>query len=130
MSNSEEKLISVKDLNFKYHNEIILENISFDIIKGQNVAILGRNGGGKSTLIKVLLGFLKKNPEKSNFSLIKRKSAIFLKLENSMLLSLLIYSTLLYPGLQIKKIFSDVLTKMKRKNRKSFERIRNFSFKR
>ena len=60
MSNSEEKLISVKDLNFKYHNEIILENISFDIIKGQNVAILGRNGGGKSTLIKVLLGFLKK----------------------------------------------------------------------
>ena len=51
MSNSEEKLISVKDLNFKYHNEIILENISFDIIKGQNVAILGRNGGGKSTLI-------------------------------------------------------------------------------
>ena len=43
MSNSEEKLISVKDLNFKYHNEIILENISFDIIKGQNVAILGRN---------------------------------------------------------------------------------------
>ena len=73
MSNSEEKLISVKDLNFKYHNEIILENISFDIIKGQNVAILGRNGGGKSTLIKVLLGFLKKKSGEIKFFIDKKK---------------------------------------------------------
>ena len=30
MSNSEEKLISVKNLNFKYHTEFILKNINFD----------------------------------------------------------------------------------------------------
>jgi len=31
-----------------------------DIYKGKNVAIIGRNGGGKSTLVKLMLGFLKK----------------------------------------------------------------------
>ncbi|MDO5089035.1 MAG: metal ABC transporter ATP-binding protein [Leptotrichiaceae bacterium] len=60
MDSSEKKLISVRNLSFKYHNDLILDNINFDILKGRNVAILGRNGGGKSTLIKVLLNFLKK----------------------------------------------------------------------
>ncbi|MBF4805867.1 MAG: ATP-binding cassette domain-containing protein, partial [Pseudoleptotrichia goodfellowii] len=48
-------------------------NISFDIIKEQNVAILGRNGGGKSTLIKVLLGFLKKKSGEIKFFIDKKK---------------------------------------------------------
>ena len=55
------KLVSVRDLNFKYNNDYILNDINLDIFKGKNVAILGRNGGGKSTLVKVMLGFLKKN---------------------------------------------------------------------
>ena len=73
MSNSEEKLISVKNLNFKYHTEFILKNINFDILKGRNVAILGRNGGGKSTLVKVLLNFLKKNSGEIKFFIDKDK---------------------------------------------------------
>ena len=73
MINSEEKLISVKNLNFKYHTEFILKNINFDILKGRNVAILGRNGGGKSTLVKVLLNFLKKNSGEIKFFIDKDK---------------------------------------------------------
>ena len=55
------KLVSVRNLNFKYSNDYILNDINLDIFKGKNVAILGRNGGGKSTLVKVMLGFLRKN---------------------------------------------------------------------
>lgn len=50
-------LIEINNLNFKYENNIILNNISFNITKNENIGILGRNGGGKSTLIKILLGF-------------------------------------------------------------------------
>ena len=73
MNNSQEKLISVRNLNFKYNKETILSDINFDIIKGENVAILGRNGGGKSTLIKVILGFLKKNSGSIEFFINKNK---------------------------------------------------------
>ena len=67
MINAENRLLSVKNLTFKYGNDVILQDVSLDIYKGKNVAILGRNGGGKSTLIKVILGFLKKNSGDVNF---------------------------------------------------------------
>ena len=52
-------LIEINNLNFKYENNIILDNVSFNVTKNENIGILGRNGGGKSTLIKIILGFLK-----------------------------------------------------------------------
>ncbi len=67
MINAENRLLSVKNLTFKYGNDVILQDVSLDIYKGKNVAILGRNGGGKSTLVKVILGFLKKSSGDVNF---------------------------------------------------------------
>lgn len=52
-------LIEINNLTFKYENNIILNDVSFDITQNENIGILGRNGGGKSTLIKILLGFIK-----------------------------------------------------------------------
>ena len=52
-------LIEINNLSFKYENNIILDNVSFNITQNENIGILGRNGGGKSTLIKLILGFLK-----------------------------------------------------------------------
>lgn len=51
--------IEVKNLFFKYEKEIILENINFTLKDKEFMAIIGPNGGGKSTLLKLLLGFLK-----------------------------------------------------------------------
>lgn len=56
-----EKLISLKNLSFRYGKDIVLKNVNLDICSKKNVAVIGRNGGGKSTLVKLILGFLKKS---------------------------------------------------------------------
>jgi zinc transport system ATP-binding protein len=51
------KIIEINNLNF----ENILKDISLEIYEGDFVAIIGSNGGGKSTLIKLVLGILEKS---------------------------------------------------------------------
>ncbi|MBU3171917.1 ABC transporter ATP-binding protein [Clostridium estertheticum] len=56
--NEEIKSIKFENVAFKYKNNIknVLNNINFEIIKGEKVLIKGENGSGKSTIIKLLLG--------------------------------------------------------------------------
>jgi ABC-type Fe3+/spermidine/putrescine transport system ATPase subunit len=49
-------MLVVKNICFSYIHNPIIENISFEISKGQNVAIIGESGCGKSTLLKLLYG--------------------------------------------------------------------------
>lgn len=51
--------ISLIDLSFSYENQPILEQIHLDIPHGSFVGIIGPNGGGKTTLLKLLMGFLR-----------------------------------------------------------------------
>lgn len=51
--------IKSNNLFFQYEETPILENVSFVIKPGEFVGIFGPNGGGKTTLLKLLLGFLK-----------------------------------------------------------------------
>lgn len=48
-------IISIKDLSFSYGNSNILENLSFDIQRGDFIAVIGANGSGKTTLLKLIL---------------------------------------------------------------------------
>lgn len=52
-------MIEVKNVSFSYDTEEILSNISFNVEKNEFVGIIGANGGGKSTTLKLLLGLLK-----------------------------------------------------------------------
>ncbi|MCP4180018.1 MAG: ABC transporter ATP-binding protein [bacterium] len=55
-----EKLLSVEGLSFAYNkNEQVLDNVSFDLFKGEIISLLGSNGSGKSTLSHIIAGFLK-----------------------------------------------------------------------
>jgi subfamily B ATP-binding cassette protein MsbA len=49
--------ISIKNINFKYEDEIVLKNFSLDIKKGQTVALVGQSGSGKSTIANLLTRF-------------------------------------------------------------------------
>lgn len=53
------KILHIKNLNFAYNNEPVLENINLDYDDKDFLAIIGPNGGGKSTLVKLILGLIK-----------------------------------------------------------------------
>jgi len=46
--------IQVKNLTFSYNGVPVLKNVSFEIPPGQTLAIVGRTGSGKSTLVNLL----------------------------------------------------------------------------
>lgn len=48
--------IQVRDLSFAYRDELVLDGMDLDIAPGEKVAIVGASGGGKSTLVQLLLG--------------------------------------------------------------------------
>ena len=52
-------MLIVKDLNQYYGGSHILRNVSFDVPKGQLTSLLGRNGVGKTSLLKSLMGVVK-----------------------------------------------------------------------
>ena len=51
-------LINIKNLFFKYQKTEVLENVNLTIKDDDFLAIIGPNGGGKSTLLKLILGLL------------------------------------------------------------------------
>jgi len=52
-------MLIVKDLNQYYGGSHILRNVSFEVPKGQLTSLLGRNGVGKTSLLKSLMGVVK-----------------------------------------------------------------------
>lgn len=52
-------IFDVKNLSFGVRTQNILSNISFEIFSAEYIAIIGPNGGGKTTLIRLLLGLEK-----------------------------------------------------------------------
>lgn len=51
-------MITVKDLTRRYQDLIAVNQVSFQIQKGEVVGLLGHNGAGKTTVMKMLSGFL------------------------------------------------------------------------
>lgn len=62
---------------FQYEDALILENVSFVIQPGEFIGIFGPNGGGKTTLLKLILGFLK--PQKGSIEILGQPSQIALE---------------------------------------------------
>ncbi|MDH5464170.1 MAG: metal ABC transporter ATP-binding protein [Thiovulaceae bacterium] len=52
--------VKVENLSYKIGSETIIKSMSFQILEGDYTAIIGPNGGGKSTLMRLLLGLNKK----------------------------------------------------------------------
>ena len=89
-----ENILSIKNLTVRYEYVLALDNVNLEIKKGDFLAIIGPNGGGKTTFLKAILGLVKvengeilidgKNIEKNRhligyvpqFSLVDRKFPI------------------------------------------------------
>lgn len=52
-------IVDFKNVSFYYDERPVLEDISFSIKKDDFIAVLGPNGGGKTTLLKIILGLLR-----------------------------------------------------------------------
>lgn len=73
-----EILISCKNVTINYDKKVAVEDVSFDICKGDYLCIVGENGSGKSTLMKGLLGLIKINSGEIDYRLIKKQEIGYL----------------------------------------------------
>ncbi len=106
-----EKILSLKNISKKYqakNGEIIaIENISFDVEKGEFVSIIGPSGCGKSTLLSIISGLEEKNTGNifiDNEEVIGLSPKIGYMLQKDSLLEWrTIYDNVIF-GLEVKKI--------------------------
>lgn len=61
MMENRKKIIEIKNLSHSYGDKKIYKNLNLDIYQGSVFGLLGKNGVGKSTLINILMGYLKPN---------------------------------------------------------------------
>jgi len=52
-------IIDIDQVTFSYNGQVVLANVDLHIYEGDFVAMIGPNGGGKTTLLKLILGLLK-----------------------------------------------------------------------
>ncbi len=55
---TENRSIEFRDVSFSYNGAPVLEDVNLSIARRQSVCIVGPNGGGKTTLLKLILGLL------------------------------------------------------------------------
>ncbi len=60
-SSSADRVLSVKNISKSFDGKKVLNNVFFDMYKGDKVGIIGKNGIGKSTLLKILMGIKKQD---------------------------------------------------------------------
>lgn len=73
-------LLSVSQLSKQFGVDIVLEQVSFQIAQREKVALVGRNGTGKTTLLKILAGLL--DQDAGNFHLSQGAKVGYLKQES------------------------------------------------
>lgn len=59
MLNQSERIVEISDLCFSYSGKEVLHGIDLVLNEGDFVAVVGPNGGGKTTLLKLVIGLLK-----------------------------------------------------------------------
>jgi len=51
--------VEFRDVHFPFDDEKVLDGVSFTVMRGEIKIILSGSGGGKSTILKLILGLLK-----------------------------------------------------------------------
>lgn len=61
-------ILSVKDLSHGFGDRAIFNNVSFRLLKGEHVGLIGANGEGKSTFMNIITGKLEPDEGKVEWS--------------------------------------------------------------
>ena len=69
--NKEHKMIAIKGLHKSFDDLDVLKGIDFSLFEGENFAVLGKSGSGKSVLIKIIAGLLK--PDKGEVMVLDKQ---------------------------------------------------------
>jgi zinc transport system ATP-binding protein len=73
--NKRESIIELSDVSFSYNKEEAIKDVSLRIYKGNYVGIIGPNGGGKSTLVKLILKII--TPSNGNIKIFGKNVRVF-----------------------------------------------------
>ena len=49
-----DSIVSLKDVRFSYGSQLVLDNLNFSVAAAESVAVVGRSGAGKSTVLKLI----------------------------------------------------------------------------
>ena len=98
-------MIEFRDVSFSYEETPVVENLSFTIQKGESVGLIGANGAGKSTMMKLLLGLLSGSGEikvdglpmtKANLPAIRRKVGFVLQDSDNQMFMPTVYEDMVF----------------------------------
>jgi len=53
-----QNILEVKNLTVNFNNEKVIDNLSFNLKKGENLVVVGPNGAGKTVLLRTLIGMI------------------------------------------------------------------------
>lgn len=68
----QDSIVEIKDVWFSYNRHVVLERVSLNIQPEDFIAMIGPNGGGKTTLLKLMLGLLK--PDSGSINVMGRSA--------------------------------------------------------
>ena len=98
-------VIEFRDVAFSYEEKPVVEHLSFAIQKGESVGLIGANGAGKSTMMKLMLGLLTGSGEikvdglpmtKGNLSSIRRKIGFVLQDSDNQMFMPTVYEDMVF----------------------------------
>lgn len=99
-------MIKFENVSFGYEKEIpVIKNLSFSIKDGDTIGLIGANGAGKSTIMKILLGLLQHEGhiivdslevEKKNYSEIRKKLGYVLQDSDNQMFMPTVYEDMMF----------------------------------
>ena len=94
------KVLSLNNISKSYQNNLVINNFSIDFNYGNSVGMIGKNGSGKSTILKISCGLLK--PDSGNVLLMGKS---FDSTEDSLIIKsrmgVVLHEDMLYPQLNV-----------------------------
>ena len=98
-------MIEFANVSFSYGEAPVVQNLSFSIQKGETVGLIGANGAGKSTIMKLILGLLSGSGQitvdglpvnKENLSEVRRKTGFVLQDSDNQMFMPTVYEDMIF----------------------------------